>query len=864
MATHPFADRFRRWLSRCNCLRLSPAIGRKRFPGGTKAVLRPKADNVFAAVFAVLFAIAGAAEAQDLTIYDDALENGWVDWSWATVSFANANPVHGGAKSVSVSDPTTNWEALCLHHSALDSSPYQSLSFWVYPTRSGSNQLLVQATLGGTGQTAVYLSFTAAQVNSWQHVVLTLASLGVANKANFDGFWMMNSTGAAMTFYVDDIALTVVPPPNPVTVTVSPQSVVRTIDNRIYGLNATIWDGLFSSEASGALLSAMNTQAIRIPGGSEADNYDWQTGRSVSKESSYQWPTDAAMFAQRIEASGAQAYVTVNYGSGTPEQAAAWVAYYNGGTASGISLGVDSKGRDWKTVGYWAAIRASAPLAVDDGYNLLRISHPAPFGFKYWELGNECYGGWEYDEHGVAGSGLSGTAQDPYTYALAFQDFSNKMLAVDPTIHLGAVAAPGEDAYGNGTHAVPNPNESNSLHSGWTPVVLATLKSLGLTPHFLICHSYPQEPGAESDTILLQTGSGIATTAANFRKMITDYVGDAPGDNVELAMTEFNSVSFNPGKQSTSLVNGLFLADAIGQLAGTEFNACLWWNFRDGSETWNNNSASLYGWRAFGDYGLVASGDRGDMPLNTPYPPFYAAELLAHWGRGGDLVVGAATNYPLLSTYAAKLSNGNIALLFVNKHPSADITAQITLTGFAPGTNAGLFFAYGKSNDSGLTGLTSGTFTNAAQTFTSTFPSYSMTVLVVKGQYQGWREQQFTAAELSDPNVDSADPDGDGIPNLMEYALGLAPKTSSVAGLPVAATQTAGGKTYLTLTFTKIRALADITYTVQVSGDLQTWNSGSSYTARMDDDTTDQAVYRDLTATQDSSRRFIRLTVTRP
>ncbi|MCX6969657.1 MAG: alpha-L-arabinofuranosidase [Verrucomicrobia bacterium] len=828
--------------------------------------MQSSSDKVFAAVFTILTVIAGAAAAQDQAIYDDVLENGWADWSWATVDFASTNPVHAGTNSVRVVDPTANWKALYLHHAGFDSSPYQSLSFWVYPTQSGNNQLLVQAMLGGARQTEVYLSFTAAQVNSWQHVVLPLASLGVANKANFDGFWIMNSTGAAMTFSVDDIALTVVPPPNPVMVTVSPQSVVRTIDDRIYGLNATIWDGQFSSAASGALLAAMNTRAIRIPGGSEADNYDWQTGRSVDKASSYQWPTNAARFAQRIEASGAQAYVTVNYGSGTPEQAAAWVAYYNGSTASGISLGVDSKGRDWKTVGYWAAIRASAPLAVDDGYNFLRISHPAPFGFKYWEIGNECYGGWEYDQHGVAGSGLSGTAHDPYTYALAFQTFSSKMLAVDPTIHLGAVAVSGEDAYGNGSHAVPNPNEGNSPHSGWTPVVLATLKSLGMAPHFLICHGYPQEPGAESDPILLQASSGIATTAANLRKMIADYVGGAPGDNVELAMTEYNSVSSNPGKQSTSLVNGLFLADAIGRLAGTGFNACLWWNFRDGSETWNNNRASLYGWRAFGDYGLVASGDRGDTPSNTPYPSFYAAELLARWGRGGDRVVGAASSYPLLSTYAAKLSNGNIALLFVNKHPSADITAQITLSGFTAGTNAGLFYSYGKPNDTSLTGLTSGIFSNAAQTFSHTFPAYSMTVLVVKGQYQGWREQQFTADDLGDPGVsgDAADPDGDGIPNLMEYALGLEAKTCSVAGLPVAGTQTDGGRTYLTLTFAKIRSLADITYTVQVSGDLQTWNSGPSYAARTDDGSTDQAVYRDLTAIQDHPRRFIRLMVTRP
>jgi len=49
------------------------------------------------------------------------------------------------------------------------------------------------------------------------------------------------------------------------------------------------------------------------------------------------------------------------------------------------------------------------------------------------------------------------------------------MHAVDPTIKLGAVAVDGEDAYGTGLNPVPNPNENNALHSGWTPVVLATM-----------------------------------------------------------------------------------------------------------------------------------------------------------------------------------------------------------------------------------------------------------------------------------------------------------------------------------------------------------------------------------------------------
>ncbi len=678
-----------------------------------------------------LFFLARAGVAQDQVIYDDALENGWQDESWATVNFTNTTPVHGGNDSISVVDNTSNYEALYLHHAAFADSGYQSLTFWVYPTVAGNNQMYVQATLNGAAQPGTLLSFTQAQVNKWQQVTIPLSTLGVANKSNFDGFWIQNNTGGAMTFYVDDVSLVAVAPPNPVLVSVNATSVTRIIDGRIYGLNSAIWDSQFTTAASGPLLAQMGTQAVRIPGGSAADEYDWQTDKSVT-DSSYQWAANAAIFAQTISGAGAQAYVTVNYGSGTPQQAAAWVAYYNGAPSSTTSIGTDSKGRNWQTVGYWATMRASAPLATDDGYNFLRISHPAAFGFKYWEIGNECYGDWEYDLHGTSGSGLPGSPQDPYTYAQVYQSFYNAMLAVDPTVRIGAVAVTGEDSYGNGQHAVANPNESNSLHSGWTPVMLNTLKTLGVTPHFLICHDYPQSTGSENDAALLQDGATTASDATNLRQMINSYFGTSAGAGIELAMTELNSVDTDPGKQSVSLVNGLFMADALGQLASTEFNACLWWDFRNGSETDNNNSASLYGWRQFGDYGMVASGDRGDTPLNTPYPPAQAAALLTHWGRGGDSVVAASSNYSLLSTYVAKLANGNLALLVINKHPSADLPTQITLGNFTPMAGAATYYTYGKPNDLAVSGITTGAFTPGSSTFTYTFPSYSMTVLVIQ------------------------------------------------------------------------------------------------------------------------------------
>ncbi len=60
----------------------------------------------------------------------------------------------------------------------------------------------------------------------------------------------------------------------------------------------------------------------------------------------------------------------------------------------------------------------------------------------------------------------------------------------------------------------------------------------------------------------------------------------------------------------------------------------------------------------------------------------------------------------------------------------------------------------------------------------------------------------------------ASDPDGDGIPNLLEYALALDPLAAGSAGLPIATV--AGGN----LTLTYKRARAGLTYTVQTTTDL--------------------------------------------
>jgi endonuclease/exonuclease/phosphatase family metal-dependent hydrolase len=135
--------------------------------------------------------------------------------------------------------------------------------------------------------------------------------------------------------------------------------------------------------------------------------------------------------------------------------------------------------------------------------------------------------------------------------------------------------------------------------------------------------------------------------------------------------------------------------------------------------------------------------------------------------------------------------------------------------------------------------------------------------------YEAWREQNFTAAQLNDPAIsgDMADPDRDRIPNLMEYALALDPNTPDAQGLPKPGKITIGSTNYMTLTYTKPKVSSDLTYAVQVSSNLSTWFSGSTYTTTVSvtdnpGGITQTVVVRDRTPMANQTSRFMKLGVT--
>ena len=611
-----------------------------------------------------------------MAIYQDSLVSGWQNWSWSTTVGTETSIVSTGASSMAV---TLQGGGLSLHHADLDTQDFTTLTFWINGGPVGGQLLAINIERDDGTHPALPLSPLVANV--WQKITIPLADIGAANIPDLNRITFREASGgSAATFYLDDMRLDLAPPPAVVNVNVAAHNRIRRVDPRTFGLNTAIWDGSFNTVTTADLLNELDNQALRFPGGSAADGYHWKT--DMSEGQTFQWATNFDAFANIATTTQAQVFITANYGTGTPEEAADWVRYSN------------------KTQKY---------------------------GFKYWEIGNENYGTWETDQNT--------RPNDPVTYATRVKEYARQMKAVDHSIKIGAVLVADEDSNANYTdETVTNPR-TGLTHNGWSAVMLATFKKIGYTPDFVIYHRYEQGPGGEDDAFLLQSSKTWGNDAASIRRILNDYLGKKANE-VEITCTENNSVYSNPGKQSTSLVNGLFMADSLGNIMKTEFNSFFWWDLRNGPGAGNNNSPLLYGWRNYGDYGIVNN--------NTPagpadrYPTFYVYKLLKNYARGGETVIGASSDYSKLGVYAVRDNHSHtLNLLIINKHPISDLNTSVKIDGFRFGQQADVF-SYGIPQDeaahtgTGSADVAQSTVTLTGPTFTFTPAPYSATVIKLK------------------------------------------------------------------------------------------------------------------------------------
>ena len=133
-----------------------------------------------------------------------------------------------------------------------------------------------------------------------------------------------------------------------------------------------------------------------------------------------------------------------------------------------------------------------------------------------------------------------------------------------------------------------------------------------------------------------------------------------------------------------------------------------------------------------------------------------------------------------------------------------------------------------------------------------------------------WRSACFTPEEIT-ANTEAAaaaDPEGDGLPNLAEYAFGAAPVAPSAEARPTASIVSSGGQQYAAVSYRRARGLTDVTYAVETSGDLQNWSSAAGTTTLVSDTPdgdTNLVVVRDNTPLgAGAPRRCLRVRVTKP
>ncbi len=192
------------------------------------------------------------------------------------------------------------------------------------------------------------------------------------------------------------------------------------VDRRIYGafiehLGRCIYGGIYDegsplSDAHGfrqdviEAVRPLRLPLLRWPGGNFVSGYHWLDGVGpVEKrprrlelawhaEESNRFGTDE--FMQYCRVLGTEPYLCVNMGSGTMDEAQAWVEYCNG---TGNT--------------YWANLRR-------------QNGHEEPYNVKYWGLGNEMYGRWQI--------GML-SAED---YVKSAREFAKVMKWTDPNIQL--------------------------------------------------------------------------------------------------------------------------------------------------------------------------------------------------------------------------------------------------------------------------------------------------------------------------------------------------------------------------------------------------------------------------------------------
>ncbi len=349
--------------------------------------------------------------------------------------------------------------------------------------------------------------------------------------------------------------------------------ITKTINPELFGINAALWDGDMLTQQTIDYVGDIPHKVLRYPGGLRADEDHW---KEVLDAKDFMVDTDE--FLDFCKKTNTEPMITVNFGRGTPEEAAAWVEHVN--------------------------IKRKANV-------------------RYWEIGNELYGDWHPNHC---------TAEE---YGKRAAEFIKAMKAVDPSIQITVVWV---------------------LEGEWNKVVFDYTKDIA---DGVNVHHYPQHAGEENDFALLAAPSSLNSILPSVKDQVKEY--GVSGKNYKIWLTEWNSVDFNPGPQTISIVNGLFVSEYLATLAVHNIDQASYWDI--------HNNLTQEG----GDYGyLTRTGD--PYGNNVPRPSYWAFKMTADVIQGKLMECKTSDdNVPCFISENDKQK----AMLIINKYPKTKTDVKL-------------------------------------------------------------------------------------------------------------------------------------------------------------------------------------------
>jgi len=422
-------------------------------------------------------------------------------------------------------------------------------------------------------------------------------------------------------------------------VTVNPSNTGIAVTDMLLGMNMGGWYDIVTNKT--AIVNAFQTagiKAVRWPGGSWSDVYHWATNSVCDiapYASDYGQPVADDVFANFVSdlavPAGLDVALTANYGTN---------AACTGG-------GVPSEAAAW------------AAAALTDG---ITVSHMT--------VGNEVYGStWEEDLHSPANNAAT------YAAAVAGASGYYKLIkAASPNTLVGVVV------------------DADNSGGGWDNTVLANAKGYY---DFVEYHYYPEAPGSENDSTLINQDAQSLTTNINTVKSELAEWGTA---GTPIYVGEMSSVYSNPGKQTMSITQALYAGQTLGEMMNDGISRATWWIGFGGcaDSTYGANfSSSLYGWQTFGGYmafsdglpdGYQCTGET--LAAGNLLPTARAFQLFSQMLVTGEHVLTPTVTGDTADVIAYSATHsGGTALVLFNRNENSSEVVQIDVTGKTSSTS---------------------------------------------------------------------------------------------------------------------------------------------------------------------------------